>query len=130
MKMDPQWIVAICAGVTLLILWTSTIIGGAVWLMDKLNKLKTEILDDFNLKRRGQRGEREGDAGGVGALRHDILLNPGRGTGKHIARHRLTFASLADVCCGIPGRDRHPDGRHMYSRVVALAALTVRCWNS
>lgn len=72
--MTPEWIVAICAGVTLLILWTSTVIGGAIWLMSKLKDLKDEILSDFNAKH-------EANAQTVKALqvlviRHETMLEP------------------------------------------------------
>jgi hypothetical protein len=38
--MMAQWIMVIFAGVTLLILWTSTIIGAAIWLVGQLKELK------------------------------------------------------------------------------------------
>jgi len=85
--MDPEWIVAICAGVTLLILWTTTIIGGAVWLMGKLKELKEEILADFDLKHKAN--EQTVKAIEALVMRHDIQLNPEfNGSGKHIARHQ------------------------------------------
>ena len=79
--MTPEWILAICAGVTLLILWSTTIIGGAIWLMRQLKDLKAEILADFQSKH-------DANANTVRALealvmRHDIALNPEfNGTGK------------------------------------------------
>jgi hypothetical protein len=82
----PQWIVAICAGVTLLILWTTTVIGGAVWLMGKLKELKEEILADFDAKHTANVETVEAVKALV--MRHDILLNPEfNGTGSH-PRHR------------------------------------------
>lgn len=86
--MSPEWFAAICAGVTLLILWTGTVIGGAVWLMGKLKELKEEILKDFNQKH-------SANAQTVKALetlvmRHDILLDPefnGSGKASRNARH-------------------------------------------
>jgi hypothetical protein len=81
MQMDPQWIVAICAGVTLLILWSTTIIGAAIWLMGKLKEIKEEILADFQTKHNE-------NALKVAALetlviRHDTILDPEfNGTGR------------------------------------------------
>lgn len=88
MTLSPEWIVAICAAVTLLILWSTTIIGGALWLMRQLKDLKTEILNDFNEKH-------QANAQTVKALeslviRHDVQLNPefnGSGRAAHKERH-------------------------------------------
>jgi hypothetical protein len=74
MKMDPQWIIAICAGVTLLILWSTTIIGGAIWLMRQLKELKTEILADFDNKH--QENSRKVDALETLVIRHETILEP------------------------------------------------------
>lgn len=72
--MNPEWIVAICAGVTLLILWTSTVIGGAIWLMKQFKALKEEILKDLDDKHKT-------NALTIQALetlvmRHDLILEP------------------------------------------------------
>jgi hypothetical protein len=85
--MNPEWIIAICAGVTLLILWTTTVIGGAVWLMRQFKTLKDEILQDFNAKHAT-------NATTVKALealviRHDLILEPefnGSGRSHYVAR--------------------------------------------
>lgn len=85
--MNPEWIVAICAGVTLLILWTTTVIGGAVWLMRQFKSLKDEILRDFNAKH-------DANATTVKALealviRHDLILEPefnGSGRSQYVTR--------------------------------------------
>jgi hypothetical protein len=45
--MSAEWFAAICAGVTLVILWTSTIIGGGMWLAGKFSKLKDDVLKVF-----------------------------------------------------------------------------------
>jgi hypothetical protein len=85
MTMNPEWVIAICAGVGLLITWTTTVIGGAIWLVRQLKELKKEILDDFQTKH-------DANALTVKALetlviRHDVILNPEfNGTGKS---HRL-----------------------------------------
>ena len=84
MWLTPEWVLAICAGVTLLILWTGTVIGAAVWLMSKLNDLKDEILADFNAKH--QANEIRVKALDELVMRHDIILNPefnGSMGGKH-----------------------------------------------
>lgn len=85
--MTPEWIVAICAGVTLLMLWTTTVIGGAIWLMRQFKALKEEILRDFNLKH-------DANATTVKALevlvmRHDVILEPefnGSGRSQYVTR--------------------------------------------
>lgn len=85
--MDPQWIIAIAAGVTLLILWTTTVIGGAVWLMKQFKGLKEEILKDFDTKH-------SANTTAVRALealviRHDLILEPefnGSGRSQYVER--------------------------------------------
>lgn len=85
--MSPEWIIAICAGITLLILWTTTVIGGAVWLMRQFKALKEEILRDFSAKH-------DANATTVKALealviRHDLILEPefnGSGRSHYVAR--------------------------------------------
>lgn len=72
--MSPEIWMAIIAGVTLLILWTVTILGGAAWFQSQLKTLKAEILGEFNLKHHE-------NALTVRALenlvmRHDLLLDP------------------------------------------------------
>lgn len=74
---------AIFAGITLLILWSSTVLGAGIWLMNRMNQLRDDILKDFNLKH-------EANAQTVKALevlviRHDVMLNPefgARGNGR------------------------------------------------
>lgn len=84
--MSPEWILAICAAITLLILWSTTVIGGAIWLMRQLKDLKSEILEDFDKKH-------QANALTVKALeelviRHDVVLNPEfNGTGEHRRHH-------------------------------------------
>lgn len=85
--MNPEWIVAICAGVTLLILWSVTIIGCAVWLMDKMKTLKEEIIADFDTKHAAN--QMRYDALAVLVTRHETVLNPEfNGAGKHVSRHQ------------------------------------------
>jgi hypothetical protein len=72
--MSPEWIVAICAGVTLLILWTSTVIGAAIWLMRQFNRLKEEILGDFDKKHTAN--ETTVKALEALVMRHDLILEP------------------------------------------------------
>lgn len=87
--MNPEWIVAICAGVTLLILWTSTVIGGAIWLMRQFKTLKEELLADFGAKH-------DANAATVKALealviRHDLILEPefnGSGRSQYVGKSR------------------------------------------
>lgn len=72
--MDPQWIIAICAGITLLILWSTTIIGAAVWLMAKLNAMKREILADLEIKH--SENSRKVAALETLVVRHETILEP------------------------------------------------------
>lgn len=72
--MNPEWIIAICAGVTLLVLWTSTAITAAVWLMRQLKTLKEEILEDFNMKHKDN--EMTVKALEALVIRHDLILEP------------------------------------------------------
>jgi hypothetical protein len=74
MSLNPEWIVAICAGITLLILWTSTVIGGAVWLMSKLGGLERRILADFQTKH--DENNRKVAALETLVIRHDTILDP------------------------------------------------------
>lgn len=69
-----QWILAICAAVTLLILWTTTVIGGAVWLMKQFKNLKEEILGDFDRKHTAN--ETTVKALEALVIRHDLILEP------------------------------------------------------
>jgi hypothetical protein len=87
--MNPEWIVAICAGVTLLILWTTTVIGGAVWLMRQLKDLKAEILGDFSAKHKDNEAVIQAMEQLV--MRHDLILEPefnGSGRSSYMAKQR------------------------------------------
>lgn len=87
--MNPEWIVAICAGVTLLILWTSTVIGAAIWLMRQFKTLKEEILKDLDKKH--QANETTVKALEALVIRHDLILEPefnGSGRSSYVAKAR------------------------------------------
>lgn len=87
--MDPQWIIAICAGITLLILWSTTIIGGAIWLMRQLKELKKEILSDFQIKH--DENSRKVAALETLVVRHETILEPefnGTGGGPYVPNRR------------------------------------------
>ncbi len=58
----------------LVILWTVTVIGFASWFQGKLEKLKTEIITDFNAKHRDN--ELMMKALEKLVVRHDLLLDP------------------------------------------------------
>lgn len=84
--MNPEWIVAICAGVTLLIYWTLTVAGAVIWINKQLKALKGEILADLNTKHASN--ETTVKALEALVMRHDLLLNPEfNGSGKHVS-HR------------------------------------------
>lgn len=81
MTFDPQWILAICAVITLVIFWSATVVGVGIWLMQKLKELKDEILADFKVKH--EENSRKVQAMEVLVMRHDLILEPEfNGTGK------------------------------------------------
>lgn len=82
--MDPQWILAICAAVTLLILWSGTVIGGAIWLMRQLKELKSEILEEFRQKH--AENSTKVAALEVLVIRHDTILDPEFNGSGHTSR--------------------------------------------
>lgn len=87
--MDPAWIIAICAAVGLLITWTSTVVGAAIWLMRRLKEMKEEILDDFQTKH--EENTRKVAALEALVIRHETILEPefnGSGAGPYIPNRR------------------------------------------
>lgn len=72
--MDPTWIIATCAAATLLVTWTSTIAGAAIWLMRRLDSIKKEILTDFQAKH--EENTRKVAALETLVIRHDTILDP------------------------------------------------------
>lgn len=79
--MDPQWITAACAAAGLLITWTTSIAGAAIWLMRRLDGIKKEILADFNEKH-AENGRKVAALETL-VIRHDTILDPEfNGTGK------------------------------------------------
>ena len=87
--MNPEWIVASCAIITLLILWTSTVIGGVWWIAKQFKVLKEEILLDFNQKHSDN--EKTVKALEALVIRHDLILEPefnGSGRSHYVAKSR------------------------------------------
>lgn len=81
--MNPEWIVAICAGVTVLILWTSTVVG----VVFKLNGIRDSIIKDFNEKHDANKDRY--DALAILVTRHATILDPEfNGAGTYIPKHR------------------------------------------
>jgi hypothetical protein len=79
--MDPQWIIAACAAATLLITWSTSIAGAAIWLMRRLEANKREILAEFQSKH----AENMTKVAALETLviRHDTILDPEfNGTGR------------------------------------------------
>lgn len=72
--MDPQWIVAACAAATLLITWTGTTVGVAIWILSRINGMKEEILEDFQKKH--DENAIKVDAIRELVIRHDTILDP------------------------------------------------------
>jgi hypothetical protein len=74
----PEWNV-VFAGVSLLVLWTGTVIGAAIWIMGKMADLKDQILKRLDAdKEKVQAIE-------MLVIRHDTILNPEftSGRGRH-----------------------------------------------
>lgn len=71
---------AICAGVTLLIYFTASIIGAVVFLYNKIDESKKEILKDVSEKHK--ENDQRYNALSTLVTRHDILLNPEFTNGK------------------------------------------------
>jgi len=74
MWLTPEWVLAICAGVTLLVLWTASSIGAVLWITNAINRVKKEILADFQTKH--DANEKTVKALEVLVIRHDTILNP------------------------------------------------------
>lgn len=72
--MDPQWIIAICTAAGLLITWTGTTAGVAIWIVGKINSMKDEILADFKIKH--EENTQKVEAMRELVMRHDIILDP------------------------------------------------------
>lgn len=72
--MEPQWIIAICAAAGLLITWTTTTAGVALWLASRFDTIKKEILEDFNTKH--SENTRKVAAIETLVIRHDTMLDP------------------------------------------------------
>lgn len=64
---------AIFAGITLLVLWSGTILGAGIWIMKMLANTKNEILADFNAKHEANR--QTVAALNTLVIRHDVMLN-------------------------------------------------------
>lgn len=86
MWLTPEWVLAICAGVTLLILWTGTVIGAVLWLTSKLENMKAVILADLNDKH--ESNSQTVKALEVLVMRHDVILNPEFNGSSGAQRHR------------------------------------------
>lgn len=85
MKMTPEIFTAICAGVTLLIYFTSVVIGAVVAVFRKIDKTKDVILLDVTTKH--EQNRMRYDAMQTMLIRHDTWINPEyNGSGKHHAR--------------------------------------------
>lgn len=72
--MDPQWIIAACAAAGLLITWTTTTAGAAIWVLSRINSMKKEILEDFQKKHDENAVKVEAIRALV--IRHETLLEP------------------------------------------------------
>jgi cytoskeletal protein RodZ len=70
MEMTPS---VVMAGATLLILYTVTVLGGAMWLTNLVQTTKKEILTEFNVKH--AENEQTVKALHTLVIRHDVLLN-------------------------------------------------------
>lgn len=83
----PEMLQAVFAGITLLILWSGTVLSAGIWIMRLINNTKKEILADFDLKH--QANAQTLAAMNVLVIRHDIMLNAEFGTPQHNGRSHL-----------------------------------------
>lgn len=85
--MTPEMFQAIFAGVTLLILWSVTILGAGIWIMRMLSNTKDAILADFNAKHTAN----SKTVAAINALviRHDVMLNAEFGSPQGNGRSHL-----------------------------------------
>lgn len=74
MQLSPEWIIAACAGVSLMITWTGSVAGGVVWLLRRLDNNKDEILAYMASKHEENRVRV--DAMQQMLIRHDTILDP------------------------------------------------------
>lgn len=74
MQIEPTWVLAICATIGLLITWTTTVIGAALWVSGKIDKVKTAILKDISVKHEENRVRV--DAIQALVIRHETILDP------------------------------------------------------
>lgn len=85
--MDPQWIIAACAAAGLLITWTTTMMGAAIWIMRRFDAMKREILTDFAVKH--AENSKKVAALETLVIRHDTILDPEfNGTGRAVRSGR------------------------------------------
>jgi hypothetical protein len=87
--MTAEWVLAIFAGITLLILWTTTVIGAAIWLMRQLKTLKEEILGELDRKHLANAQNTKALEELV--MRHDLILEPefnGSGRSSYMNKRR------------------------------------------
>jgi len=85
--MDPQWIIAGAAAVTLIMAWTSSVASVVIWLTKRLDAIKKEILDDSKAKH--AENKLRVDAMQELLIRHDTLLNPEFNGRAGSTRHRV-----------------------------------------
>lgn len=71
--MSPEMVVAVTAGVTLLILWSATVFKASSWITSLVKNTKDEILEDFSKKH--EENARTVKALETLVIRHDVILN-------------------------------------------------------
>lgn len=74
MRMTPEIFTAICAGVTLIIYFTATIIGATISIFRKIEAVKTTILLDVAAKHK--ENDLRYQALNALVIRHDTILDP------------------------------------------------------
>jgi hypothetical protein len=70
----PEFYVAIFSGVTLLIYIGAVVLGATVFIWNKLDGMKAEILSD--VKEKHEQNQRRYDALNTLVIRHDTMLDP------------------------------------------------------
>lgn len=87
MSLDPQWIIAGCAVVTLAVLLGSTLVGIAIWLEKRLRGIEQRLMRHVDEKHK--ENQLRYDALAVLVMRHDTILDPefnGSGLPKYARR--------------------------------------------
>jgi hypothetical protein len=71
---SPEFYVALFSGVTLLLTMSGVIVGATMFIINRIDKMKIEILSDVNAKH--ESNHRRYEALNALVIRHDTILDP------------------------------------------------------